>query len=247
MVRRLLEGLLLPPASSLILFLAGALVARRRRRPGRWLQVVAVLWLWACSTPIVGGALLGALQTHAALPASGALPPADAIVVLSAEADPFGAEYGGPVAGPTTMQRLRYAAVLQRRTGLPLLVSGGPPRAGSPSLAATMAAAASTEFMVPVRWREERSADTGENAEFSAAMLRADGVRTIFLVTSAWHMPRSVAAFAAAGLQVVAAPTAFHAPAQDGVMNFVPHWHGLRHTALALHEWVGRIVYSLAR
>jgi uncharacterized SAM-binding protein YcdF (DUF218 family) len=243
-MRRLLEALFLPPSSALALLVLGTLLRWRRPRLGRAMQVGAVLWLWALSTPVVGGLLLGSLQSYPALPNDGALPAADAIVVLSAEGDALGAEYGGPVAGVMTMQRLRYGAALQRRTGLPLLLSGGVPGSGQPALATMMADAATKEFGVPVRWREDRSADTHENARFSAALLKQDGVRTILLVTSAWHMPRAVACFQAAGLTVVAAPTGFRSPS-PGATAWIPHWHGLRDSCLALHEWTGRLVYTV--
>ena len=243
MLRVVLETLFLPPASTLWLLLLGTIARRWWPRLGRAIQVLALLVLWALSTPAFAGLLLGSLQPYPALPSDGALPAADAIVVLSAEADPVGAEYGGAQAGMLTMQRLRYAAALQRRTSLPLLVSGGVPRRGLPSLAAMMARAATTEFGVRVRWQEDKSADTRENATFSAAMLKADGVKTVLLVTSAWHLPRAVACFEAEGLQVVPAPTGFRAPPGDGAGQWLPHWHGLRDSCLALHEWVGRLVY----
>lgn len=241
---RLVEILLLPPASALYLFVLGTLLRSRLPRFGRAMQVFAFLWLWAAASPCVGGVLLTALQHAPALPAAGQLPAAEAIVVLSAEADRTGSEYGGAVAGPVTMQRLRYAAALQRRTKLPLLVSGGVPGHGLPSLAALMRDAATKDFAVPVRWLEERSADTRENASFSAAMLKRDGVRSILLVTSAWHMPRAVACFEREGLQVTPAPTAFRGPAVESWTSFVPHWAGLRDTCLALHEWGGRLAYE---
>jgi uncharacterized SAM-binding protein YcdF (DUF218 family) len=241
-MRRVVEALLLPPGSLIWLFLLGTLLRRGWPRFGRAAQVFALLLLLLLSMPCVGGALLGALQTSPALPADGPLPPADAIVVLSAEADRHGAEYGGAVAGATTMQRLRYAAALQRRSGLPMLTSGGVPAAGLPPLAVMMARAATAEFGVPVKWTEDRSADTRENARFSAAMLKADGVRTVLLVTSAWHMPRAAACFRAEGIAVVAAPTAFRGQLVEDWTSFVPRWSGLRDTCLALHE-VGGLVH----
>jgi len=245
MLRRLAELLLLPPASALLLLLCGTALGSRWRRLGRTLQVLGVLWLWLAATPCVGGLLLRSLQTSPPLAASGVLPLAQAIVVLSAEADRDGAEYGGPVIGPMTLQRLRYGATLQRRTGLPLLVSGGSPASGAPSLAAMMQRCAQEELHVPVRWVEGASADTSENARFSAQLLRQAGVQRVLLVTSAWHMPRASAAFAGAGLEVVPAPTAFRGPAVEGWSSFVPHAGGLRDTCLALHEWAGRLVYAL--
>lgn len=245
MLRQVVEMLLLPPASAIGLLLLGTLLRRRWPRFGRTMQVFAGAWLWAGSTPLVGGALLQTLQTAPALPATGALPAADAIVVLSAEADRHGDEYGGAVVGPMTLQRLRYGAFLQRRTGLPLLLSGGAPGTDLPSLAALMQRAAVQEFAVPVRWLEERSADTRENAAFSAELLRQDGVRRILLVTSAWHMPRATECFRRERLEVTAAPTGFRGPAFDGWSSLIPRWSGLRDTSLALHELGGRLYYWL--
>lgn len=245
MLRRLLETLLFPPASFLLLLLFGTLLRYRWPRFGRTLQVLALLAFTAASMPAVGGALLWTLQTSGPLPADGPLPAADAIVVLSAEADRIGDEYGRPVAGPMTMQRLRYGAFLHRRTNLPLLLSGGVPDARSPALATMMADAARDEFRVPVRWVEDKSGDTWENAKYSAELLQAAGCKRILLVTSAWHMPRAAASFAAHGIDVVPAPTAFRAPAVEGWMVFLPHWAGLKDTNLALHEWGGRLVYWL--
>lgn len=245
MLRRLCETLLLPPASAIWLFLLGTALRWKWPRLGRAVQVVAFVWLWAASTPFVGGALLGALQQAPALPVHGALPAADAIVVLSAEADRDGPEYGSAVAGVMTMQRLRYGAALQRRTGLPMLVSGGSPGTGLPSLAALMRDAAVAEFSVPVRWLEERSADTRQNAAFSAELLRQHGVRRVLLVTSAWHMPRATACFLREQLEVIAAPTGFRGPAFDGWSSLVPRWSGLRDTSLWMHEFGGRLYYWL--
>lgn len=244
-MRRLVEALILPPCSALILLLAGTALRRRLPRGGLALQVAGVVWLWLASTPWVAGTLLGTLQGAPPLPPTGPLPPADAIVVLSAEADRHGEEYGGPVVGAMTLQRLRYAAALQHRTGLPVLVSGGRPGADAPSMAELMARTLRDEFSVPVRWLEERSADTWENAEYSAAMLAADGVERILLVTTAWHLPRAVPCFEAQGLQVVPAPTGFRGPPYQNALSFVPHWQALRDTGFALHEWIGRAWYAV--
>lgn len=245
MLRQLLEVLVLPPASALVIFVLGLLIRLRKRALGRLLIGLSFAWLWLASTPFFGGLLLSSLQRHPALPPSGALPEAQAIVCLAAGADRVGAEYGGPVIGPMTLRRLRYAAALQRRTGLPLLVSGGRPTRAAPSLAAMMAQTATVELGVEVRWREERSANTFENLRFSAEQLVPDGVKKVLLVTSAWHMPRAVEAARRFGLEPVPAPTGFREGVFASWRSFVPHWNGLRDTALAMHEWGGRVAYAL--
>lgn len=245
MLKSLVEALLLPPGSALLLLLVGTALLWKKPRTGRAVQIAAFVWLLLASTPAFAGMLLRSLQTAPALPADGALPAAQAIVVLSAEADVNGTEYGTAVAGPMTMQRLRYGVALQRRTGLPMLVSGGVPALGRPALATLMADAAKNEFRVPVRWVEDRSATTAENAKFSAELLRRDGVKTILLVSSAWHLPRASAWFRNAGLDVVPAPTAFRGPAIEDWTSFVPRANALRDTCFAMHELGGLIAYGV--
>ena len=47
------------------------------------------------------------------------------------------------------------------------------------------------EFQVPVTWVEETSRNTLENARGSFQVLGAAGIRRVYLVTHAWHMPRA--------------------------------------------------------
>ena len=245
MLRRLLETLILPPASVLLLFLIGTALLRWRRKLGRTLQALAILGLWLAATPCIGGLLLHSLQSYPALDPKAAKPDAQAIVVLSAGADRIGAEYGGAVIGPITLQRLRYAVYLQRRYRLPMLVSGGLPARNTRPLAEMMQQSAVHEFGAEVTWVEDRSADTRENAPFTAKMLKEEGITKVLLVTSAWHMPRAMAACRAAGMEPIAAPTAFRGEIFASWTSFVPHWNGLRDTCLALHEWGGRLAYAV--
>lgn len=243
MLRRLSEFCLLPPLSCLLLLLAATILRRWQKRLGLCLQVTAVLLLWLFATPAFAGWLLGTLQPYAPLGANGSYPQAQAIVVLSAEADVDGAEYGHPVIGSVTLQRVRYAAFLQRQTQLPILCSGGRPARAAPPMAQLMRETLEQEFRVPVQWTEEQSSDTWENALESAAILKAAGVQRILLVTSAWHQPRAVMTFKAQGLDVVPAPTAFRGPPVQNLISFVPQHAALRDSSLALHEWLGRLWY----
>jgi uncharacterized SAM-binding protein YcdF (DUF218 family) len=242
-----IEALLLLPGSALTCWLLGALIGRRHARTGRALRALAWLWLLLASTPCLAGMLLRSLQQDPPLAADQPLPQADAIVVLSAESYRGGPEYGGPIAGPMTMQRLRYGAFLHRRSGLPILCSGGRPAKDAPALAEMMAAALKNEHAIDTRWVEARSANTWENAVESAAMLRDAGIRSILLVTSAWHLPRARWCFEQQGLRVLAAPTAFRGPPFESLRSLLPSWQALRDTSYALHEYLGLIYYRLTR
>jgi uncharacterized SAM-binding protein YcdF (DUF218 family) len=175
---------------------------------------------------------------------------AQAIVVLAAGRLAQAPEYGGrDIPDYTALARLRYAAHLQRRTGLPVLVSGGvgagAGRARVSGLGDAMATALREDFGVPVKWIEGRSRDTGENAAYSAALLRADGVKRILLVTDAMHMPRARAAFERAGLDVVSAPTIFFSNQTRSFSSWMPSAEGMRRSWYAIYELIGLAWYKL--
>ena len=154
---------LLPPASLAVLAFLLFLFAPRRRRIG--LAVLAALL--AFGTEAVSAALFATLTFPPAAPG----PEPQAIVILSGDAvrmpEPAPLEPGS-----LTLERMRAGAALHRRTGLPVLVSGGPFLGTEHTLAAMMAASLHDDFRVDVRWEEDRSLDTWQNAEFSAAILR---------------------------------------------------------------------------
>ena len=243
-MRQLVESVLLPPLDCLLLAVIGLAVVRWRPRLGRCLMVLSFVLLWLMSTPLVASALLRSLQSEAT--AQVPLPEADAIVVLSADIDRLAPEYGGQTVGALGLQRLRYGAALHRATGKPVLVTGGVPAVGAPPHAVTMKEVLERDFAVPVRWVEPASKNTYENAKLSAEMLLRDGVKSIYLVTHAWHMPRARRAFEAFGLAVTPAPTGYRAAPDDPVGALVPRWTAMRDTAFALHEMVGYVWYTIS-
>lgn len=171
----------------------------------------------------------------------------EAIVILSAGIYQAAPEYEGDTVDALTLERLRYGARLQRRSGLPILVTGGLFRHATQPLATLMREALVEDFGVPVRWVEGRALTTHENAEQSAAMLRAEGIKTIYLVTHAAHMLRSQEAFEQAGLAVVPAATVFTSINPDvSLRDMVPRTTSLARSFYALHELVGRLWYRVA-
>jgi uncharacterized SAM-binding protein YcdF (DUF218 family) len=104
---------------------------------------------------------------------------------------------------------------------------------------------------------QDRSANTYEDALYSAEILAEMGVEEILLVTSAMHMPRSVAVFEAQGLTVYPAPTDFKITQTSwdalfkptGVENFlfsvIPSVSNVGLTTAVIKEYLGMLVYSL--
>ena len=246
-MKRLIEPFLMPPLGPLVLLVLGLVLVRRGRRLGRLLVGAGLGALLLLSQPFVASALLISLQVDDPLPAAGPLPQADAIVVLGADLDPGTPELGGPSVGALSLQRVRYGAHLAHRSGLPVLVTGGPISAEKDTVARLMADAL-RDLGIEARWIEGRAADTRENARFSAELLAADGARRVLLVSHAWHLPRARGAFEAAGLEVIAAPTVPRTwPDVARFDAFIPSTRALQESRWGLHEWIGRVWYALTR
>jgi uncharacterized SAM-binding protein YcdF (DUF218 family) len=243
--KTLFGTLLLPPANGLALLGIAGLYRRRRWAFG--LAVFATALLVLQSLPPVAEVLLGTLESRAG-PVVDKPAGAQAIVVIGSGLEIDAAEYGGDTATERTLVRTRYGAVLARRFGLPVLVSGGRPYNATRSEAEVMVSILADEYGVPVRWQETRSRDTAENAALSAEILKAAGIRRIVLVTQAFHMPRAAALFRAAGLEVVTAPTQFKAGAAAPLspIDLLPSAYALRNSYYALHEWLGLLWLRLA-
>lgn len=244
----LLRMLIMPPANLLLLIGLGWLLARRWPRLGRALSASGVIVLLVISTNAGARLLLTPLENMSA-PLDYSQPTgAQAIVVLGAGSVEGAPEYGGrDVPDQVALVRLQYAAHLQHATGLPVLASGGnaAPGRGVQAKAAMMARVLREDFKTPVAWVEDQSADTAENALFSARILKAAGVRRVLLVTQALHMPRAQAEFVRNGIDVVPAPTLFYSRSKWSPLMLVPTASGLYRSFYAIHEWMGLGWYRL--
>jgi len=228
------DPFVVPPVNLAVLALLAQLAGWRR------VAAIALALLLLLAVPIVADTLLDALERGEG---PGDPAGAQAIVVLGAEEIQL--PDGRALPGQLTLQRVRAAAALARRTGLPLLVSGGVTRPGTQPVAVAMADSLRADFNVPPRWVEDRSADTFENASDSAAMLAGAGVTTVLLVTDQWHMRRAMLAFRAAGLHAVPAPVPRPAAGPPEVGDFIPRASAWMTSYYALHEWIGIAWYTL--
>lgn len=239
----LLVGLVLPPGGLILLGIFGVAVARRRPRAGVSIALIALLSLYLLSMPIVATRLLQSIEEPYSDPtADGG---AGAIVVLGGGSYARAPEYGGAdTVSTASLERLRYAAHLHKLTGKPVLVTGGNP-AGLASSEAEQMRAALREFGVTTQWVEAGSNNTFENARLTYKLLQPAGIGSIYLVTHAWHMPRSKMAFEKSGMRVVPAPLHYSTNRRSRILDFVPDVGALNNSALFFHEIVGIVWYHL--
>ena len=252
-----LTALLLPPVPLLLAILIGVWFMRRRPRGAASLVVVSViaLWLLACggfarglesllleaSPPMRAGRLAELRAQVASSPGETPV----AIVVLGGGAEPYAPEYDGGSLEAASLERLRYGLWLARRTGCPVAFSGGLGWAGRPGVPeANLAQRIATEdFRQPLRWVENASRDTRENAENTLPLLTEAGVKRIVLVTHGWHMQRARARFEAAArssrIRIEPAPMGLADQTQLPVLDWLPSSTGFKQSRLVIREWLG--------
>lgn len=244
-LKKLLSALVLPPLGLILFAFFGLWLARRHPRLGRSIAAIALLGLAALSLPPVADALMHGLESRPPISAQ-QLARAQAIVILGGGNYPAAPEYGDDTVNRWTLERVRYGAQLQKRSGLPILVSGGAPFGGRPE-SETMKEAIERDFHGRVQWVESASRDTAENAAYSATMLKAAGVTRIALVSHGWHLPRAVELYERQGLEVLAAPTVFSTPSPSLFARALPSAASLNQSSMALHEWLGILVQRLMK
>lgn len=250
--RALLKLLLLPPGGLILLLLIGWLFARHFF--GRFLILLATLAFYLLSTPATVDWLAARLETIPAPSAeqlrdSGA----DAILVLMADMRRSNPELdGAPALSALSLQRIDYGLALHRKTGLPIVLSGGSVKGDTPPLAELGAEWLKDRAGVTARAIETASRDTWENAYNSAETLKRLGFDRVLLVTHAFHMPRAMLSMQAAGVDAVPAPFGFeHVPAEirqpTEASDWLPQPGLLGRSYLILHEMAGLVWYGLTR
>ncbi|KJV30413.1 hypothetical protein VI08_14975 [Luteibacter yeojuensis] len=221
--------LLHPAVQALLVGLAAtALVLLRRPRAALATGLLAVAWIWVASSPALALGLRQGLVAPAAAPTR-----AGAIVVLGGGAIP---------AGPWSRSGTRAGMGLNlwREGYAPLVLVSGSDQAQALAAGYTLSGIPAADLRV-----EALSANTHENARNSAAMLRANGLGDIVLVTSPIHMRRAQAAFRHEGIRVAPAP----APDDDDAVlaasaRWLPRREALTMTARCVREYAALWVYA---
>jgi uncharacterized SAM-binding protein YcdF (DUF218 family) len=238
-------ALISPLGTALALGVAALLLARFKKSRLGWVAgLFALVWLGVWSLPLTSHLLRGALEAQFPPVAVNVLPKAQAIVVLGGTMRP--AEMLGQLPDlRESADRVWHAARLFHAGKAPLVVlSGG----SNLEVIATPEAEAMSVFLsdlgVPTNTMvlEGHSRNTRQNAQFTADMLRPQGVNHILLVTSALHMRRAVALFEAQGFAVTPAATDHEARHRFDWDDALPDAGALDGSARAMKEIVGRMV-----
>jgi uncharacterized SAM-binding protein YcdF (DUF218 family) len=237
---------ILTPGSLLFLLLATAfLSARRRPLLSRTLLAIGIVFVGALISAPIAHWITGPLEQRfplAPLPAQ-----VDGIIVLGGAILPRQSRINHQLQTDGAAERLTEGVALSRRyPNARLLYSGGSGEVWDQSDREADFAATLFESLGVERSRlllERESRNTWENALLSKRLADPKPGENWLLVTSAWHMPRSVGCFRAAGFNVIPHPVDFVAT-EDQWLLLEPE-NSLMNVATGVREWIGLVAYHL--
>ncbi len=244
---------LLAPSNLLALLIAlGLLLAglTRLRRAGLALAGIACAGIFVIGMTPLASVALRTLEQRFPFPGavSGAV---HGIIILGGSQDPDASmNLGQPVLNEAAERLLVGLELALRHRESRVLISGGSGALMGEEFTEARAGAVMLENLGldPARILiEERSRNTHENAVHSREIAKPKPGETWLLVTSAFHMPRSVGAFRQAGFEVVPYPVDFRTGAHgDPLPGFPTISEGLRRFDVAAHEYLGLVAYRLS-
>ncbi len=240
------------PTNVLIgLALLGAAAAVRGRRWGARLAAGALVALLACGALPVGRLMLRPLEDRFPPPSLDGGPAPAGIVVLGGAIDQVVGAARGEVSLREAAARLTMGAALARRfPGAELVYTGG-----SNALVAQVGGEAEDARRLWIALGvdpsriviEDRSRNTEENAVLTRDLLHPRPGQRWLLVTSAFHMPRSVGLFRAAGFDVLPVPVDYRSTGDwRDLLPTSDLASGLSRLDLACREWIGLVAYRLS-
>jgi uncharacterized SAM-binding protein YcdF (DUF218 family) len=224
----------------------GIWLSSKKPKLGKSLAVFSTALLWICSTPAFNVWLSHNLLTQYKPTTAQELKTqgVQAIVILGGGVD-TGQPDGIQQLPSTALDRLRHGIELSRKTGIPLMVTGGKgwgAQAGAENEAEISRRVAREVFQFQIQWTESESRDTQENAANSKQLLSKQGISKIAVVTHSWHMPRSIKAFQKAGFEVTPAPMGFVVDKKVNLISLLPNGGALNSTAATFREVVAHAV-----
>ncbi|OZG75500.1 hypothetical protein BTA51_01505 [Hahella sp. CCB-MM4] len=243
LLKKLIGGWIKPLPFSLFLFMLGFLLLwRGRKRAGLRLTATGLVIVLLCSNGLFARQLVMPLESQ--YPAYDSQP-VDYVLVLgnyhrSAKGIPVTSVLEGD-----SMYRLTEGLRIARLNPEATLILSGyafeDPVSNAEAYRQVALALGINNGRIKLM---EQTKDTGEELETVAGMV---GNRPLALVTSAYHMPRSMALASKQQLNVVAAPAAHkNKPGvRSWLMDFIPSPSALELSHMAIHEYMGLIWYRM--
>ncbi len=221
-------------------------------RKKRWPLLVALAVLYLGSIPLVGGRLIGWIESRHPAIALGQVEPADAVVVLGGILGPKGGADITPNFLDTSERFDAGVALLQAGKAGRLIFTGARmdwkdevTTEGDELKRLAVARGVPSDRIIVTREVQNTAGEAAAVAE----LMKSHGWKRVILVTTGWHMPRSAWQFKRAGVDCINFPVDFRFdPARKvTAIDFVPRGEAWQQTETALRECYGYLFYRLFR
>jgi len=226
---KLFTYLCLPPGIFIILLLLATIYAKKFK----WLFFTGAITLYLISIKPVSNLLLEPLEN---IPTSNQK--ANLVVVLS------GGSNSNDIlkSSPDAFKRLAYGIILAKQDNLPLLFTGGgitKPTEADNAKKDIELFEKTFNFKLKTYY-EDKAIDTVGNAKWTLKLIQENNLsKNIYLVTSAYHMKRSIIIFKHFGFNVIPKPVGFFVSPTQTWYDYLPNMGSLEHSYKAIHEYFG--------
>jgi len=246
MFKKILTPLLMPPGIFIVLLLFSGLCFffRKKWKAGFFYFLIGAS-MWALTISPVSDVLLRNLESDFKIPEN---PRGDVIILLGGGVSGEVPDLSGTGVPSGEMSgRLITAVRLQKRLGIPIIVSGG-----SVFEEGKKEAVIVKRFLIDLGVpadkiiEEDKSRDTIENARYTMEICKKLKLKKPILVTSAFHMKRAIMSFEKVGLEVLPIPANFRTwtDKKYGWGSYLPG--NFEDSTIALREHLGLVFYRLA-
>jgi uncharacterized SAM-binding protein YcdF (DUF218 family) len=229
-ISKLFTYIFLPPGIFILLLILAGLMVKKLK----WLFLGAGIVFYLLSITPIQNILLYPLE-NISIPNK----KAKIIVVLSGGSNPNGILKTYPDA----FKRLTYGIMLAKKYNLPLVFTGGgikKPTEADNAKKDIQLFEKIFNFHIKTYY-ENRAKDTVENAKFTLKLIKKHHLsKKIYLVTSAYHMKRSIMIFKHFGFKIIPKPVGFISNNKSyNIYDFLPHMGALNNSYKAIHEYFG--------
>lgn len=246
-LKKILTAFLLPPGIFIVLLLfSGLWFLFKKNWKAGIINCLIGIFIWLLSISPVADAMLRGLESDFKIPEN---PRGDVIILLGGGVYDKVPDLSGVGAPAEEMiARLVTAVRLQKMLNIPIIVSGGVVFEGRKA-EAPIVRRFLTDLGVPDKKIiiEDKSRNTIENARYTAEICKRLGYKKPILVTSAYHMRRSIVSFEKIGMKAVPFPANFRTwDRKYGWESYLPSSFRLRNSYTAMREYMGLLFYKIA-
>ncbi len=247
-IKKFLQALFLPPSLLLILLITSFILILLKKKWGKILLLITIIFYYSLSITPVSQLLLHGLESKYQTIQSPTNEAKHIVVLGGGTINRFSSLPPSSRLNPSSTARILEGIRLFRQIEDGYLITSGGNRRQKTKEEDSCHQMKYLAIMLGVE--EDRiipicdSRDTSEEAKNLEKII---GDKPFFLVTSAFHMQRSILLFKRLGLNPIAAPGDFKAQRKEGnkYYDFLPSPNNLLNSTLAVKEYFGLVFYNL--